>query len=175
MVKAPPIDERRFLELTRNFSKVSNDMNALGFSQTSADLTEFGHHVGLCWLKLAIRHLADASASQKKKGSRRAVFSRSYYAVYNASKAVRYVVNGTVSLRGDDHQKAVELPDDFPNVDNWSVDISRLREHRLMADYDGWEATASEFSLTSKQSLSLARSFIAEARKYLENKYGIRI
>ena len=175
MVKVPPIDERRFLELTKNFSKVSRDMGTLGFAQTSADLIEFGQHVGLCWLKLAVRHLADAKASQKQRGSRRAVLSRSYYAVYNASKAIRYVVQGAVSLRGDDHQKAVDLPDDFPNVNSWVVDINRLREHRLMADYDGWNATPTEFSLTSKRSLELAASFIEEAKRYLEIKYGISL
>jgi HEPN domain len=174
MAKSPPIDERKFLELTKNFSKTSKDMSALGFSQTSVDITDFGYHIGLCWLKLAIRHLADARASQKKR-SRRAVLSRSYYAVYNASKAVRYIVNGSVSLRGDDHQKAVELPDDFPNVQNWAVDINRLREHRLIADYDGWAATPTELSLTSKKSLELAQSFIVEAKQYLENKYGISL
>ncbi len=107
MTKNPPVDERKFLELTKNFGKVSKDMGVLGFAQTSSDITEFGHHVGLCWLKLAIQHLADAKASKKQKGARRAVLSRSYYAVYNASKAIRYIVNGSVSLRGDDHQKAV--------------------------------------------------------------------
>jgi uncharacterized protein (UPF0332 family) len=173
MVKAPPVDERKFLELTKNFGKVSRDMGALGFNETAADLVDFGHHVGLCWLKLAQRHLADAKASQKQKGTRRAVFSRSYYAVYNASKAVRYVTNGSVSLFGEDHQKAGDLPDDFPNVANWAVDITRLREHRQKADYDGWEATAKEFSLTSTKCLSLAKSFIADAASYLESKYGI--
>src|SRR5258708_21980784 len=126
MTKAPPIDERKFLELTKNFGKVSRDMGTLGFSQAAADVVEFGHHIGLCWLKLAHRHLADAKASQKQKGTRRAVFSRSYYAVYNASKAVRYVTHGSVSLFGEDHQKAGDLPDDFPNVANWAVDIIRL-------------------------------------------------
>jgi hypothetical protein len=175
MVKAPPVDERKFLELTKNFSKVSKDIDSLGFVQASSDIVEFGHHVGLCWLRLAIRHLADAKVSQKQRGTRRAVFSRAYYAVYNASKAVRFVVNGAVSLRGDDHQKAADLPDDFPNVDNWVVDINRLREHRLMADYDGWQATPTEFSLTSRKSLELANSFIGEATRYLANKYGISL
>jgi uncharacterized protein (UPF0332 family) len=175
MPKIPPIDERQFLELTKNFSKVSRDMSTLGFAQTSVDIRDFGHHIGLCWLKLAIRHLADAKACQKQRGTRRAVFSRAYYAVYNASKAVRYVTHGSVSLRGDDHQKAVELPDDFPDVQNWAVDINRMREHRQKADYDGWEATPKEFALTTTKSLELATAFVAEAREYLDDKYGIKI
>lgn len=175
MAKAPPIDGRKFLELTKNFGKASRDMSALGFAQTATEIVEFGHHIGLCWLKLALRHLADAKASQKQKGTRRAVFSRSYYAVYNASKAVRYVAYGTVSLFGEDHQKAGDLPDDFPNVANWAVDITRLREHRQKADYDGWEATTKEFSLTSKKCLELAKSFIGDATSYLDSKYGIKL
>lgn len=175
MAKPPPIDERRFLELTKNFSKVSRDMHTLGFAQTCADITDFGHHVGLCWLKLATRHLADAKASYKQKGTRRAVFSRAYYAVYNASKAVRYVTTGFVSLHGDDHQKAGDLPDDFPDVENWALDINRLREHRQKADYDGWEATPKEFSLTATKSLELATAFVSEAKQYLDGKYGIKL
>ena len=175
MAKPPPIDERKFLELAKNFSKTSRDMNTLGFTQACADITEFGHHVGLCWLRLAVRHLADAKASHKQRGTRRAVFSRAYYAVYNASKAVRYVTNGSVSLHGDDHQKAGDLPDDFPSVVNWAVDINRLREHRQKADYDGWGITPKEFSLTSTKSLQLAESFVSEAKQYLDSKYGIRL
>jgi hypothetical protein len=130
MPQAPPVDERKFVELTKNFKSVSESMRALGFPQTAADITAFGHHVGACWLRLALRHLADARASYRHRGTRRAVFSRSYYAAYNASKAVRYIEQGSVSLFGDDHKKAGDLPDDFPNVASWTVDINRLREYR---------------------------------------------
>ena len=39
----------------------------------------------------------------------RVTYSRSYYAAYNASKSIRYIVNGSVSLAGDDHKKAPEI------------------------------------------------------------------
>ncbi len=64
-------------------------------------------------------------------GRTRAAYSRAYYAAYNASKAIRYHVNGVVSLKGDDHQAAPELPGDFPDLDQWSQLVAALYEHRL--------------------------------------------
>jgi hypothetical protein len=78
------------------------------------------------------------------------------HAAYNASKSVRYIVNGRVSLKGDDHGEASELPDDFPDVDRWSEAITRLYEHRLRADYDNWRTTTSEMSLSASDAVDLA-------------------
>lgn len=48
---------------------------------------------------LARLHYADASAADPDMNSR-TVYSRAYYAAYNASKAVRYVVRGSVTWEG---------------------------------------------------------------------------
>jgi hypothetical protein len=94
--------------------------------------------------------------------------------MYNASKSVRYIVTGAVSLKGDDHKKASELPDDFPDVEKWSDLVTKLYEHRLRVDYDNWAATRSEHQLTSGQTVQHAESFLTEAGKHLEAKYGIK-
>lgn len=124
------------------------------------------------WIKLGDEHMADALAAQVA-GRTRAAYSRAYYAAYNASKAVRYHVNGIVSLRGDDHQAAAELPDDFPDVDQWSKFIAGLYEHRLRADYDNWSNTASEHTLPPSDCITSAQRFLTECRQYLLQKFGV--
>jgi uncharacterized protein (UPF0332 family) len=122
-----------------------------------------------------LEHLEDARQSLAANRAR-ATFSRSYYAAYNASKAVRYIVNGLVSLKGDDHPKASsDLPDDFPNVDRWSEVVTNLYEHRLRADYDNWDTTAAEHILTAAASFSLASEFVHRCRLYLSAKLGDNI
>lgn len=174
MAKVPPIDERNFLKLTQNHSEFQRKIQVLGHEKVASDVTEFAYHVGQCWLQLACEHLQDAKAAMASNLDRSA-YSRSYYAVYNASKSIRYTVNGSVSLKGDDHQKASDLPDDFPEVDKWALDITSLREHRLRADYDNWGATASEHSLSAKDVVDLAEQFLSEAKQYLEAKFGIKL
>jgi len=100
------------------------------------------------------------------------VYSRTYYAAYNASKAVRYIVYGSVSLLGDDHKQASDLPDDFPHIDKWAEALPKLREHRLLSDYDNWQTTKASFNLDIEEAVMLAREFIADAQSYLDAKFG---
>lgn len=172
MAKPPVVDEREFLKLTRNHGEFSQKLKTLGHSAAASDLVENAHYVGLCWFWLADEHLKDGKISAGA-GSDRAVYSRSYYAAYNASKSVRYVVAGAVSLAGDDHKDASKLPDDFPDLAKWADAITRLREHRLIADYDNWTSTKSEFSMTSTEAIQLAEAFVAEAKVYLHTKFGL--
>src|SRR5207245_7544722 len=96
-----------------------------------------------------------------------------YYAAYNASKSVRYLVAGMVSLAGDDHKEASNLPVDFPDVEKRGDSIVKLRENSLRADYDNWTSTKSEFSITSTETIQLGEGFVAEAKVYLETKFGL--
>jgi hypothetical protein len=173
MVKPPDIDEREFLKITRNHGEFCQKLRTLGFSSASADLVENAHYVGLSWLRLALEHLTDAKNAEQA-GSRRSAYSRSYYAMYNASKSVRYIVSGTVSLLADDHKEASNLPDDFPDVEKWSAEMVKVREHRLRADYDNWASTQAELSLSAQEAVQLAESFVADAQTYLEAKFGIK-
>jgi hypothetical protein len=171
---APLIEERKFLDVTANHGKFCGILRSLG-QISAADLIERNaHHVGLCWLKLGMEHLEDARIAVATARLRSA-YSRSYYAAYNASKAVRYLVNGVVSLKGDDHYAASDLPDDFPDGDRWSTTITTLYEHRLRADYDNWLSTSANMSLSPTQALALADSFVAAARRYLGRRLGAQL
>ena len=174
MAKAPTVDEREFLRLTRNYSEFRAKLTTLGLPAASQEVSENAQHVALCWLRLALEHRDDAQSALASNRDR-AVYSRSYYAVYNASKSVRYVVTGAVSLIGDDHKKVSDLPDDFPDVAKWAETITKLKEHRLRADYDNWNTTTAELYLSSADAVALSEEFLREAAKYLETKYGIKL
>ena len=115
--------------------------------------------MAICWFNLSREHLAEADKAATLK-SFRSVYSRSYYAAYNASKAVRYLAYGEVSLRGDDHAKASVKSDDFPNLPKWTTMIITLYEHRLRADYDNWTNTAGEHTLNPADCIKYAEQFM---------------
>jgi uncharacterized protein (UPF0332 family) len=171
MSKRPPIPEIDFLKLTRNHAEFANKLTTLGMSSTA--IIEFAKHVGECWLKLADEHLREAKSALRTK-SIRSAFSRAYYAAYNTSKALRYLNKGSVSLNGDDHGKAAgDLPDDLPSVEAWSSTITLLYEHRLRADYDNWNETSTKNSITPKEAVKKAESFLDVAKTYMKDKFGI--
>ena len=106
---ASPTDERRFLKNIRNHAEFRRNLADLSMM---TDLPLFDRTVvavTASWMKLADEHIEDAMAAHAA-GRTRAAYSRAYYAAYNASKAIRYHVNGVVSLKGDDHQAAPETP-----------------------------------------------------------------
>ena len=172
LVQAPSIEELEFMSLTVNHGHYSEKLRRLGHPSAAEQIQKNAFFVGLRWMELAHEHLHDA-ADSLSSSSKRSTFSRSYYAVYSASKAVRYIVFGAVSLKGDDHHKASELPDDFPSGDKWAQMIPKLYEHRLFSDYDNWKSTASQHSLTPQESYDLADLFLRDAGSYLQQKFGI--
>jgi uncharacterized protein (UPF0332 family) len=168
-----PVPELEFLKLTSNHLELDRKLNQLGW--TNAELRQFAVQVGTKWFELGKQHL-DEAIRLNAAGCQRACFSRAYYAAYNASKAVRYLVKGIVSLKGDDHGKAsIELPDDFPDVAQWSSKISALYEHRLRADYDNWTTTGAEQTLRPDAAINDATLFIDTARTYLNTKFGMNL
>ncbi|HUQ91394.1 MAG TPA: hypothetical protein VM120_06920 [Bryobacteraceae bacterium] len=167
-------DERRALALLKNHAEFRATLVPL---KMSGDLLILESHVSAVtrkWFELARVHYADALAADVFANPR-AVYSRAYYAAYNASKAVRYVVRGFVSLRGDDHKKVADLPDNFPEVDSWVARLPLLYEHRLRADYDNWSETASENQLSPSECLAAARDFLTISEQYLLTQYGLEI
>ena len=173
MSKKPPVDELEFLKLSANHLDLARKLSTLGFS--TPDLNQYAQHVCEAWFRLGEEHLAEAK-KLLLVGCPRAVFSRAYYAAYNASKGARYIVQGFVSLKGDDHGKAsTDLPGDFPNVATWASRISVLYEHRLHADYDNWSNTSAGFILTPADAVDEAVAFINEARIYLNSKCGMTL
>lgn len=173
MTKSPPTSELEFVRLTANHAEFARKLDALALS--TADVLEYAKHVCTCWFHLAEEHLAEARTAFAGKCTRTA-FSRSYYAAYNASKAVRYLVHGVVSLKGDDHgQASTNLPKDLNDVARWSQSITILYEHRLRADYDNWGTTLSNNTLTPEEAIANADAFIETVRDYINTKFGMQL
>jgi len=173
MPKPPPVHELEFLRISANHYEFTKKLTSLGVG--SASIGEFARHVCASWFQLAELHLAEAQ-KLVQAGIPRATLSRAYYAAYNGSKATRYLVQGIVSLKGDDHGRAsTDLPDDFPDVAQWSQRMTVLYENRLRADYDNWQSTSTDFTLTPDAAVRLAQEFIDEVRVYLNTKYGMRL
>lgn len=173
MPKPPPVHELEFLRISANHYQFAKKLTSLGVG--SANIGEFARHVCASWFQLGELHLAEAQ-KLVKAGIPRATLSRAYYAAYNASKATRYLSQGSVSLKGDDHGKAsTDLPMDFPNVAHWAQRVTVLYENRLRADYDNWQTTPTDFTLTPDAAVDIAQEFIDEVRHYLNTKYGMTL
>lgn len=174
MVKiALPVHELEFLKLSTNHLEFARKLSTLGWP--TPDLARYAQHVCTAWFQLGEEHLAEAKKILAV-GCPRACFSRAYYAAYNASKGVRYMVQGFVSLKGDDHSKASsDLPGDFPDVGSWASRVGKLYEHRLRADYDNWGTTASEHTMKPDEAIAEAEAFIHAARHYLNAKCGMTL
>ena len=167
----PPIHETKFLRLTANHLELVRKLGELNIPCAALGL--HAEHVGQSWFHLGDAHLQEAKVMLRSRHRpHRAIFSRSYYAAYSASKAVRYLVSGLVSLKGDDHGKATDLPADFPSKEQWAKAISDLYENRLRADYDNWLTTGDEFSCSSKEAVESAEGFLNVARLYINQKIG---
>jgi hypothetical protein len=167
-------DERQTLDLLKNHAELKATLVSLAMSADLSVLEGHVHAVARGWFELARMHYADASAVDPSANSR-SVYSRAYYAAYNASKAVRYIVRGSVSLRGDDHKKVGDLPNNFPELDAWITKLPLLYQHRLRADYDNWSETASENELSPSECLTTAHAFIAASEQFLLSHYGLSI
>jgi hypothetical protein len=167
-------DERKALELLKNHAEFKSTLVSLTMSGDLPILEAQVHAVARKWFELARLHYADAAAADIRNNPR-AVYSRSYYAAYNASKAVRYVVQGFVSLRGDDHKKVGDLPSSFPDVDAWGAKLPLLYEHRLRADYDNWSGTTTENVLSPGECLAASDAFLKAASQFLLAEYGLTV
>jgi len=173
MPRIPPISELEFLHTTQNHREFRAKLSKLGLAAAEAEIEAYAQYVGLRWLKLAETHLREAKRALRG-GSSRATYSRAYYAAYNASKAVRYIATGFVSLRADDHQKASELPGDFPDQTFWGPSITKLYEQRLRADYDNWGRRKSFFTMKRANSVRVASDFLRLCKAYLRDKHGLK-
>lgn len=165
-------DERRLLKRVRNHAEFRSTLTELTLVNDLLVFDQQVVNVTRCWFNLGYEHLDDAKSANRAKRIR-SVYSRAYYSVYNASKAVRYHVNGVVSLKGDDHQKASDLPADFPNVASWTARIPEMYEHRLRADYDNWSLTPTAHTLKPSDCIAFAEQFLQECQQYIQAKFGV--
>jgi len=170
----PPVHELQFLKLTANHLEFDRKLTELHLPNPA--LGQHAEYIGAAWFHLGDEHLAEVrSLLRLKSVPVRAIYSRSYYAAYNASKGIRYLTAGFVSLKGDDHGKAAELPGDFPDKEKWAKLISTLYENRLRADYDNWTTTQADFSESPNDAAKAAQDFIKIARNYINAKLGATI
>lgn len=132
-------------------------------------------HAVVCrWVNLAMQHLRTARGLAPKPRNWRGVVSRSYYAAYNASRALRYAVSGSIKLDVDDHKVVGDLPPDFPNRAAWSTFLIDLRKDRNLADYEPWTKTLSALSERPRTSLDRTEEFLRQSKTYLRKK-GIKL
>ena len=132
------------------------------------------HKVGRHWLLLASQHLRVARLLVSKPRLWRALTSRSYYAAYNASRSVRYLVKGSVKFDAADHQDVGDLPDDFPQRATWSTFLTDMRKDRNIADYEPWAGVKSALSYAPSDSLARVDEFLRKSKAYLRGK-GFRV
>src|SRR6266851_5208049 len=128
------------------------------------------HAVARHWILLASQHLRVARQLVAIPRHWRALVSRSYYAAYNSSRSVRYVVKGQIRLDGEDHQAVGDLPSDFPQAATWSTFLTDLRKDRNMADYDAWPGVRGSLSLEPIDSFLGVREFMKISRGYLRQR-----
>ena len=166
--------QRILLHHVRNHAEYRGGLVEIGLTSDLAVFDSKVADVSLAWLNLGTEHLEDARGALAANRNW-SIYSRSYYAVYNASKAVRYRVKGGVSLHGDDHRKAGDLPDDFPNVAHWTAVIAEMYAHRLRADYDNWTKTQGEQTISPNDCIVHAQRFLADCADYLRSKFGMVI
>ena len=122
------------------------------------------------WFRLSEQHLRVSQLFIATPRAWRAAISRSYYAVYNASKSVRFYVSGRVSRGTDDHAAVGDLPKDFPNRPRWTNFTTELRRDRNLADYEPWRHVRRSLTYQPPQAIAEAKLFVAACRTYLRGK-----
>ena len=168
------IDHLGFWRDFKNHAELNRLIEKYKLRTVPDDFNVVVHSVAKRWMKLADVHLKDAKMSCSLE-CRRTFYSRAYYAVYSASKSVRYIAKGFVSDKGDDHQKVSDLPVDFPDYQKWGSFLRNMYKNRLVADYDGW--TYSKRSLNADLALVFkeSRAFVRTAKNYLRANHGIAL
>ena len=172
-IDATAQDERRFLKRVQNHQSMSAILDEFG-GRDRQTLWFHAVAVARCWFRVGREHLEDARDAAGRRRIR-STYSRAYYAAYNASKALRYLAYGSVSLKGDDHRLVGKLPDAFPDVDAWAARLTELYQHRLRADYDGWSYTEREMTLRLDDVVQTAEEFMEECEQYIRHEYGVTI
>jgi len=168
----PRHSQLEFVQQTRNHKELAAKVKKYVGEDAASQISAQALYVGAQWVKLGGSHLREARMA-RKAGLVRTVYSKSYYAAYNFSKGIRYLANGVVSLKGDDHQAAPNLPDDLPGRDGISRIITELYACRLRADYDNWsDQGRSAYPMSTADAVKFAGRVAAEARLYVVSKYG---
>lgn len=140
--------------------------NLLGMESISALKTELDDHVKAIYA-LALNHFQ--FAERQRNTEWRQKVSRYYYACYNASKALRFHMDGNFSSDVTDHKKIGDLPDDFPNKEYFKNKIESMRTDRNSCDYD--HQIAQDDLIDSPESIrNVSTDFLEEVQIYCNNR-----
>lgn len=167
----PRHSQLEFVQQTRNHHELAAKVRKYVSDEASQHISGQAIYIGVRWIKLGGSHLREARMA-RNAGMVRAVYSKSYYAAYNFSKGVRYISNGFVSLKGDDHQAASNFPADFPEGQELSRIVTELYACRLRADYDNWSDQVAAYPMSPVEAVKLAGRVGASSRSYISGKYG---
>ena len=168
-----PPDQSRFLKI-RNHREVGA---VLADFANGADLVWYNEAASaVCarWFRLGQQHLRAARQLAADARNWRGAQSRCYYAVYNASKSIRYFVNGSVRLDHRDHKAAGDFPADFPNRARWFSFVTDLRRDRNIADYDPWIGVRNSLKYEPLQAVRETEKFLETCRRYLATR-GVKL
>ncbi len=171
--EAPSVTEPDFLQLG-NQNKVRRIISAFASQETLAGFDAAAGDIVKRWYSLARDHLSAARHLLRVRGAWRSVVSRTYYAAYNASRAVRLHVTGSVKRGAKDHKSIADLPDDFPRRRDWSAFLQDLRFDRSLSDYEPWPETYRELNRRPAQSLREVTDFLRSVREYLGGR-GVKL
>lgn len=171
--KSARIHRPEILELD-NHAKVSRILRSVGNRTDLGWYNDAVHEVVQKWFTLGRYHLRIARTLNSRPREWRTIVSRNYYAAYNFSRGVRYLVNGTVKYDSSDHQAVADLPSDFPNHATWESFLIELRFDRNLADYEPWNGAFRKLFRSPDTSLDMVTELWKEARFYLKDR-GMKI
>ncbi len=157
-----------------NHQRVRRGLESILDADALAAYDDAVHATCLCIMKLAAAHLRTAKNPSSVRDNWRLVVSRAYYAAYNASKAVRYLVQGQVAGDVDDHKKVADLPNDFPERVFWTSVLIEMRIDRNIADYEPWPGCLRRLAASPKKAVEYADRFVQTVRSYLKDR-GVRV
>jgi len=154
--------------LKKNPNKLANLLSC-ALSQAEQDkIINIAHKHTKLLMKLSRHHLLFAISIKGNYAWRQKV-SRSYYACYNASKALRLFNRGHYSQESKDHEKIGDLPKTFNDKPFWDNFLTKLRSDRNLADYDHVKKSI-DMEYTPKEYLKHSEKFFNEAKAYLKDR-----
>jgi hypothetical protein len=75
-----------------------------------------------------------------------------------------------VKFDAEDHKLVGDLPDDFPQKDDWSTFLVEMRLDRNIADYEPWDGTRALLVRTPQESVERAKEFLNESKAFLRTR-----
>lgn len=114
--------------------------------------------------RLALRHYRFALGCSAQQWRHK--ISRLYYASYNASKTIRFYVEGNFNTDVSDHKKIGNLPSGFSDRERFENQLPILRACRNDCDYNH-DVLVGDLVLSPKEAQLLTRDFLKATKGFL--------